>query len=89
MNKKIDIFDFEARRNYQLSTWKRTDIPTEVITMVENGAGDFGGKYKRQKYNNFAQALQDFPHLKLSQGMRGQWRGKCEYVLRFEEYPND
>lgn len=80
-----DIFDAEGRRAYQTATWKRTDIPVEVITF-ENVIGQNGKTYHQRKYANLAEAQKDFPHLTLRQGMRGEWRGECEYVLRFEEY---
>lgn len=74
-----DIFDSEARKQYQQGTWKRSDTPVEVITRESFG-------FKQWRFRDLAHAQETFPHLTLGQGMRGCWRDEVEYVLRFEEY---
>ena len=68
------IFDFKGRADYQATTWKRSDIPVEVLPRMGVCIG----------YKNLEDAQQDFPHIILGQGMRGEWRDVCEYVLRIE-----
>ena len=71
----MDIFDRNAIRQHQLSTWKRDDVPVEVLP--EMG--------KRVEFPNLAEAQKVYPDLNLNRGMRGKFGG-VEYCLRFELY---